>query len=264
MVVQLMPYKLAAYGLSDIGPVRQNNEDVWELVPDCDFFVLADGMGGHQAGEIAARETVDALCRLVRKKVHPIKDKLSPEKLKELLIKAIQHVNLFVYKMGRAEAGLRGMGTTLCCLLFQQNNLILAHVGDSRIYCLRDGALQQLTEDHSLLRELLDQGQLSTEQATDFLHKNIITRAIGTEPKVSPTAAIKEVLPNDTYLMCSDGLSDFLTTKEIEAILVSAPSPQEAVDILVATANLKGGQDNITVVLVNVEDNPDNANNIPG
>jgi protein phosphatase len=261
-----MPYKLEAFGLSDIGLVRQNNEDVWELLPDLGFFILADGMGGHQAGEVASREAVDALCRLMRKKICPIKEKISLEKLRELLAKAIQHVNLFVYKMGRTEQGLWGMGTTLCCLLFAQNLLVHAHVGDSRIYCLRNGKLQQLTEDHSLLRELVSQGQLSDEQATDFMYKNIITKAIGTESRVEPTVKIKEIETNDLYLMCSDGLSDLLTMQEIESILVRASSPQEATEILVATANLKGGQDNITVVLVNVEgvhDNPAHAKNIP-
>jgi protein phosphatase len=267
MVTHLMPYKLTAFGLSDIGLVRQNNEDVLELLPEEKFFILADGMGGHQAGEIASRETVDTLCRIVKNKISPIKEKISSEKLGLLLGKAIQHVNLFIYKMGQVQQELRGMGTTLCCLLFVESGLIYAHVGDSRIYCFRDSKLQQLTEDDSLVRELISQGQLSTEQATDFMYKNIITKAIGTRRSVKATVASREIQPGDRYLMCSDGLSDLLTTQEIESILLNAVSPQEATEILIATANLKGGQDNITVVLVHVDnphDDSEETKNIPG
>ena len=264
MATCMLPYKVTAFGISDVGLVRQNNEDVLELIPEFNFFILADGMGGHQAGEIASREAVDALCRLVKNKINPIKEKISQEKLCLLLSKAIQHVNLFIYKMGQVQHDLRGMGTTLCCLLFVQNTLIYAHVGDSRIYCFRDGKLVQLTEDHSLVRELVSQGQLSLEQATDFMYKNIITKAIGTQRSVKATVASRDIQPGDRYLMCSDGLSDLLTTQEMESILLSALSLQEATEILIATANLKGGQDNITVVLVHVEDHDhQETKNIP-
>lgn len=252
MVVNLMPYKLVSAGLSDIGLVRQNNEDVWAQLPQIGFFALADGMGGHQAGEIAAREAVDILSRIVEKKIAAKKDQLSLIELKELLFRAIVNVNAIVYKMSRAKVDCRGMGTTLCCLLYHPEGVVIAHVGDSRIYRLRHQKLLQLTKDHSLLRELIDHGQINEQQATDFLYKNIITKAIGTEPKVEPSVDAEELEEGDIYLMCSDGLSDLLTTNDIESILLSFPSIDQATEVLVATANQRGGRDNITVVLVKI------------
>jgi PPM family protein phosphatase len=253
MVAHLMPYKVLAFGLSDIGLVRQNNEDVWAQLPSMDFFVLADGMGGHQAGEIAAHETASILCKAVNKKIKGIKETSELIEIKDLLRRAIIYVNSAVYKMGRAQLELRGMGTTLCCMLFHRQGLVFAHVGDSRIYRLRGHRLEQLTKDHSLLRELVDQGQLDEQQATDFLYKNIITKAIGTEPKVDPTVEITDIAKNDIFLMCSDGLSDLLTIREIERTLVDNPSIQDAVENLIAQANEKGGRDNVTVVIAKVE-----------
>lgn len=253
MVVSLMPYKVLAFGLSDIGLVRQNNEDVWMELPSIGFFALADGMGGHQAGEVAARETVEAMCRGLKKKMSSISDSLTPSDVQDVLRRLIRHVNQFVYKMSREQAELRGMGTTLCCLLFRPTTLVYAHVGDSRIYRLRQKKLDQLTKDHSLLRELVDQGQINEQQATDFLYKNIITKAIGTEPRIEPTIGTSDLKENDIYLMCSDGLSDLLTAREIEQILIEFPNPQKAAQKLVAQANQKGGRDNITVVITKIE-----------
>ena len=174
--------------------------------------------------------------------------------LKELMRCAIRHANMLVYKMSRTQEDLRGMGTTLCCLLFHENGLVFAHVGDSRIYRYRDKKLQQLTSDHSLLRELVSQGQLNERQATGFVYKNIITKAIGTEAKVEPTVAMADVFAKDIYLMCTDGLSGLLTAQEIESVLEGAHSIQSAAEKLVAQANEKGGRDNITVVITKVEE----------
>lgn len=253
MVLHLRPYQVMACGISDIGLVRLNNEDVWAQISDYRFFILADGMGGHQAGEVASKETVNVLCRLIKKKVGPSMETASIEEVGDTLRRAIEHVNLIVYKIGRSQPELRGMGTTLCCLLFHPKGLVFAHVGDSRIYCFRDNKLTQLTKDHSLVRELLDQGQIDSEQASDFAYKNIITKAIGTEPRVQPTVTIKEVQDDDVYLMCSDGLSDLLSVEEIQEIVQNSPSLQLAAETLVATANAKGGFDNITVVIAKVE-----------
>jgi len=254
MVSRLMPYRVLTYGLSDIGLVRQNNEDVWAQVPELGFFILADGMGGHQAGEVAAREAVNYFCTIIKKTLSETKAEESTlEVLKDLVRRAIVHVNAHVFKMGRADLELRGMGTTLCSLLFHQTGLVFAHVGDSRIYRFRKDELLQLTKDHSLLRDLVDQGQINEFQADDFLYKNIITKAIGTEPRVDPTVETCEVQPNDLYLMCSDGLSDLLTSEEIEDIIATAPSLREASEALIASANEKGGRDNITVVISKIE-----------
>lgn len=250
---RLMPFKLSSCGLSDIGLVRQNNEDVWVQLPEDGFFLLADGMGGHQAGEVAAREAANVLCQIVQKKITPIREASSLVELKDLLGKAIRHVNMLIFKMSRTKQELRGMGTTLCCLLFHEQGLIYAHVGDSRIYRLRGHQLEQLTKDHSLLRELVDQGELDEKQALDFLYKNIITKAIGTEPRVEPSVETIEVREDDVFFMCSDGLSDLLGLDEIEDLLLHSPSLHEAAARLVACANEKGGRDNITVVLAKVD-----------
>lgn len=247
-----MPYKVLAFGLSDIGLVRQNNEDVWGELPSIGFFALADGMGGHQAGEVAAHEAVDGLSRILKKKISSKSDSLTISDIKDLLRRAIRHVNLLVFRLGREQPDLRGMGTTLCCLLYRSTDLVFAHVGDSRIYRLRQRKLEQLTKDHSLLRELVDQGQISEQQATDFLYKNIITKAIGTEPKIEPTIGTSDLIEGDVYLMCSDGLSDLLSTNEIENILVDFSDIEEAARKLVSAANEKGGRDNITVVITKV------------
>lgn len=242
MVVHIMPYNILAFGLSDIGLVRQNNEDVWAELPDIRFFVLADGMGGHQAGEIAAREAVNALCGIVEKKFkahhrHP----LSLLDAQAIIQRAIEQVNSHVYKMGRADDELRGMGTTLCCIYFHEKGVVYAHVGDSRIYRWREKKLTQLTKDHSLLRELVDLGQLSEHQAGDFLYKNIITKAVGTEPKVEPSVHTTEVVPHDIYLICSDGLSDLLTLQQIEKIINKTHSLQDCAKELIKSAKAEGG-----------------------
>lgn len=246
-----LPYQVLTVGLSDTGLVRQNNEDVWAQLPSIGLYLLADGMGGHQAGEIAARETVSSLCKVLKKKLVPSKKYLFAD-MQDLLKRAIVHVNGLVYKMGRAKHELRGMGTTLCCLLFHEEGLIFGHVGDSRIYRLRNDHFEQLTKDHSLLRDLVDQGQLNDSQATDFLYKNIITKAIGTEPKVEPTVKSSPIQIGDIYLMCTDGLSDLLSAKEIATILKESISKEAAVDTLVKRANAEGGKDNITVVIAKI------------
>lgn len=254
MIPYLIQTKISSYGATDIGLVRQNNEDVWAELPNIGLYMLADGMGGHQAGEVAAKETVNALSKIFKKRSARGEFPLpNLDETLSLLKRAIIYVNGRVYKMGRSQEDLKGMGTTLCCLLFQDDHLILAHVGDSRIYRFRDNCLEQLTKDHSLLCDLVDQGQISNRQATDFMYKNIITKAIGTDPKVEPTVALIPVQADDVYMMCSDGLSDLVEAAEIENILSKTKTLAAAVELLIATANLRGGRDNITVVMTRVE-----------
>lgn len=246
------PYTVLATGLSHIGLVRQNNEDVWASVPEIGLYILADGMGGHQAGEVAARETVNQLARVIKKKIASLHPQ-SLSDVRDFVRRAVIHVNALIYKMGRSKSQLRGMGTTLCCLLFHPKGLVLAHVGDSRIYRLRGSKLDQLTKDHSLLRELVDQGQLTEEQINDFLYKNIITKAMGTESKVDPAVETKRVHEGDIYMMCSDGLSDLLSPEEMIKILTSSKSIDQAAERFIITANQKGGRDNITVLITKIQ-----------
>lgn len=243
-------YQIHSCGISDIGMVRENNEDAWGELPEQGFFILADGMGGHQAGEVASRETVTTLCRLLKRN---FRNKLFPfDETMELLKAVIKTVNTHVYKLGRSNVELKGMGTTLCLLHIHKDGVIFAHVGDSRIYRLRSGKIKLLTQDHSLLRELVDLGQIEEEQARDFHYKNIITRAIGTEPLVEPTVVGDTLSSKDLYLLCSDGLSDLLTPQEIETTIKKANSLCQAASDLVVQTKKKGGHDNVTVVIVEV------------
>ena len=165
----------------------------------------------------------------------------------------IQEVNTSIYQLAKQQIKLKGMGTTLCCLLFHPEGLLYAHVGDSRIYRYRDTKLEQLTIDHSLLRELIDLGQLSEQQAEEFLYNNIITKAIGTELCVEPAIEQTSIQIGDQFMMCTDGLSHLLSLTEIESIL-SQESEEAAVKCSVRAAKRRGGYDNITVVLVKVQE----------
>lgn len=251
MAFQVMLYQVSTHCISDIGLIRQNNEDFWKLLKDEQFFILADGMGGHQAGEIASKETVDQLCHLFQQRRHLFHQTI--EIAKQTLKEMIQEVNTDIYRLGRETPHLRGMGTTLCCIFFHSEGLIYGHVGDSRIYRFRQNQLEQLTQDHSLLRELIDLGQLSEQQAEDFLYKNIITKAIGTGAVVEPTINQTSLEIGDVLLLCTDGLSDLVCFEEIEDILSRHPE-EEAIQLLIKHAKQHGGYDNITVILVKVLD----------
>lgn len=253
MDLYIMPYKISAFGLTDIGLVRHNNEDYWGVLEKLNFFVLADGMGGHRAGEIASKEAVYVLCRNVKNHFDFNKE-IDLENSCRLLKLSIEETNQAIYKLSRADPELRGMGTTLCCIYFHPKGIVYGHVGDSRIYRLRSGKLEQLTQDHSLLRELVDLGVLNNRQASEFLYKNIITKAIGTESSVEPTVHLDEVRDQDMYLMCTDGLTDMLTISEIEKILKEQRVIEETGHHLVDEAKKKGGIDNITIVLMKVDE----------
>lgn len=252
MVLYTMPYNVSVYGLSDIGLVRHNNEDVWAQLSNERFYVLADGMGGHQAGEIAAREAVDHLCSSFKQRMTLI-DRRNLREVRQVVFEVIQSVNQIVYRLGMTHEELKGMGTTLCCLLLHEEGVIYGHVGDSRIYRLRGTELIQLTRDDSLLRELIDLGQLNQNQVDTFIYKNIITKAIGTEPFIEPTVQVDTLLAGDVFLMCTDGLTDLLNQEEIRQIMLHSLDRDMAIP-LIRAAKHKGGYDNITVVVVKVQE----------
>lgn len=239
------PLKFESYGLSDIGCVRQNNEDVF--AKQHPFFILADGMGGHRAGEVAAQLTVQSLCSSAAV-FSEQKEDLGKKVF--LLAKAIAEANQLIYQLSCEKEEYKGMGTTLCCLLFSFPQLIYAHVGDSRIYRFRQARLTRLTEDHSLRHELISRGALKEESSASFPYKNVITRAIGTSPDVEPAIHTDLLLPKDIYFLCSDGLTDHLSDKEIENIFLSSASLKNCAELLVNQAKEKGGNDNITVVII--------------
>lgn len=251
MAIQFMLYQLSINTASDVGLVRQNNEDYFKVMTDEQFFVLADGMGGHRAGEIASRKAVEELCRLFSEERLMFRESL--DIAEQLLAGIIKSVNSYIYQLGKGDREHKGMGTTLCVLFFHPEGLILGHVGDSRIYRMRRGKLDQLTKDHSLMRELIDLGQLNEGEAEVFLYKNIITRAVGTDMQVVPSVRHTSVEVGDYYLMCSDGLTDMVPLDEIEEVLKNH-SEDKAVKLLVETAKKNGGYDNITLVLVKVQE----------
>lgn len=249
-----MPFTLTAYGLSDTGLVRKNNEDVWASLPEHHLFVLADGMGGHQAGEVAAREATNYFLTHVKECFDDGKKlRLTNQEALECIRFALIQTNHFVYELSKTHELLRGMGTTMLCLYFHEESVIYGHVGDSRIYRVRDNSLRQLTRDHSLLRELMELDQISERLVRECSYKNIITRAIGTEAFVEPTVECDTIQPNDLYLLCSDGLTDLLTNDEIFEVLDSPLTVEEKVRLLIVSAKKKGGHDNITCVCVEVK-----------
>lgn len=243
-------FQVKSHGLTDVGLIRENNEDVWGAVISKNFFVLADGMGGHKAGEVAASETVSKLTQLIERSLGGNPTLSEAQKLIE---ESIHQVNHEVYQKSCSDEELRGMGTTLCCLYFHEEGVVFAHVGDSRIYRLRKKRLKQLTQDHSLVTEMIELGEISERKAEKVGYKNIITRAVGAEPKVKPVVSIIDIAHEDRFLMCSDGLTDLLTKQQIEKYMSYLSDPKEIVEGLVDSALSKGGHDNVTVVVMHVE-----------
>lgn len=238
-----------SFGISEIGLVRQNNEDVWAELPAYHFYVLADGMGGHQAGEVAARETVAHLTNSIDDFF--AQNSYSADEIAMKLKQSIIEANAYVYDLAQKSEELNGMGTTLCSFIIHDGDLIYAHVGDSRIYRFRE-KLQPLTKDHSLRREIMSRFQLDEKKASSLPFKNVITRAVGTSPSVEPDVNITTTKQNDIYLLCSDGLTDLVSDEEIELIIASSKTIKQASENLVKEALERGGVDNITLVMIKV------------
>lgn len=250
------PFKLTSYGLSDVGLVRSNNEDVWAFVKENGFFALADGMGGHNAGEIAAKEAVRFVCSSIEELFVSSEKNWNVFDLCSFTKLSIENANSWVHHLGRKKKEYKGMGTTLCTLLFHERSLIYGHVGDSRIYRFREGQLDQLTIDHSLRNEMIAKGKFHESSSKPFPYNNVLTRAIGTHGEVEAEIHIAPVNPHDLYLMCSDGLTDCVSDQEISSILKKTEDPKEITLALIDIAKQKGGNDNITIVSVLV-DEPD-------
>lgn len=241
--------KIESFGATDIGLVRLNNEDVWAQMPREQFYILADGMGGHNAGEVAANETVMLICRVVKEasqQRHDLKE------WKEIISQAIQKANTHVLTLGSHDPGLSGMGTTVCVVFFIGSTMLYAHVGDSRIYRLRKGRLLQLTRDHSLKEELIASGELDESLALSFPYKNVLTRAIGTHRHVLADFATDQMEFGDIFFLCSDGLTDALSDAQIHDIIDASDTLEGATTTLILEAKKNGGNDNITVLMLKV------------
>ena len=229
-------------GRTDPGRVRRRNEDSFVLDPP--LFAVADGMGGAQAGEVASRLTAAAF-----REYHDA-DQLAPN---ERLQAIIQEANRRVYERASTDSQHSGMGTTVTAALLTGGKVTLGHVGDSRGYRIRDGELEQLTEDHSLVGDLMRSGRLTPEEADAHPQRSVITRALGTDPEVAVDTLVVDAEPGDLFLLCSDGLTTMVTDDDILGILSAAPTLDDAARELVRAANSGGGEDNVTIVLFRIE-----------
>lgn len=247
------PYRVTHAAITDVGMRRETNQDALLVAVDSageqrdrgHFFMVADGMGAHAAGELASKIAVDNVGHTYRKH----RDTPPPAALRE----AVQRANRQIHDKGQSSAEFHGMGTTCSCLALLPGTALVAHVGDSRVYRARGGTLEQLTFDHSLVWEMAAASHVSADQVPGCIPKNVITRSLG--PHEAVNVDLEGPFPveaGDTFLLCSDGLSGVVADDEIGALMGTLP-PDEAVETLVDLANLRGGPDNITVIVVRVE-----------
>ncbi|MHB8065657.1 MAG: Stp1/IreP family PP2C-type Ser/Thr phosphatase [Ruminiclostridium sp.] len=236
------------YGVkTDRGIKRQLNEDNCNVlvgyygVPAC--FVIADGMGGHKCGEVASKQAVDSVCN------HLLNANWETEDLSGLLKNIIASVNDELYKFSLLDESTQGMGTTLIITVLRNGKLFVGHVGDSRVYLIRENSIQKVTWDHSYIEELVKNGSITKDEAMNHPKKNVITRAVGYELDLQVDTYEIDVLENDEVLLCTDGLTNMLAEDEILGIITKTEDPQVACDTLIENANNKGGDDNITVII---------------
>jgi protein phosphatase len=255
-----MPERLTVEyaALTDVGRKRAHNEDAWRALPEEQLFLVADGMGGHNAGEVASAMAVDIVGQFFRDARRdppvnwPYKHKLDEVHDSETLSIAVQYANLRIFESARENSDRRGMGTTFVGAMVRANAAWVAHVGDSRSYVVRNsGAIEPLTTDHSLLEEYRrTRPDLTEEQVRRFPYKNVITRALGMKTDVCVEMHRHELHDGDVLVLCCDGLTGMVPDDRIQRIVRSTPVLQDACRTLVQTANDAGGVDNITVILV--------------
>lgn len=244
--------------LSDTGRVREHNEDAVGGNADAGLVVLADGMGGYNAGEVASGIAVRTVLELVPQACErEIRGATDPETslMRQTIIlrDAIARANRVIHQTAQTQPQCEGMGTTIVACLFHDNRVSIAHVGDSRLYRFRRNRFEQLTMDHSLLQELVDRGFYSQEEAARSTNRNYVTRALGVEPTVQVEVQELEVLPGDVYLLCSDGLSDMVEDEDIHLTISTFGANLEmAGQQLIQLSNDHGGKDNVSVILSQV------------
>lgn len=233
--------------------IRAGNEDSFyaDCLPAYGVFIVADGMGGHAAGEVASAMAV----QIVTRELSDLGElaSRSDEEVAQLIADALRTANRAIYDRTMAEADKQGMGTTVSALVLAQGRYLIGQVGDSRVYLMRDGLLRQLTKDHSYVQEQVDAGFLTPEQARFHPYSNVITRCVGAGADVQPDVYVGEVRAGDTFLVASDGLTGMVDDRRISQLLLSRASPARIVDALIAEANGRGGLDNITAIVVHVD-----------
>jgi serine/threonine protein phosphatase PrpC len=249
---------LQAFGLTDVGRKRKHNEDAYLVDAERGLFVVADGMGGHAAGEVASRITVESMQEFIAASDDatdsswPFGQGNRASSVGNRLTVAVEKANEKVMRAVASRPELKGMGTTVVAVLIDGDRATLVHVGDSRAYLFRDGELKRLTDDHSWVQEQVNAGILSEDEAKSHPLKNVVTRALGGSPHVSVDLIEVPLHPGDRFLLCSDGLTGMVADDEIHEFFLSEPVPEPAVRRLVELANERGGVDNITAIVVDV------------
>lgn len=254
--------QIEAVARTDPGPVRDRNEDCFLVDVDAGLFLVADGMGGHASGEVASAIAVEAVREILIGGSDPDETRLDLvvpdplEEIRERLRYAMNQASLRIRKVARENPVHRGMGTTLAVLLVEGDVAHLGHVGDSRIYLFRNGKLQRLTRDHTVVQQEIDARRLTPELARIVPHKNILTQSIGYHGPVEPDTSTRPIQPGDVFLLCSDGLTDPLDDDHIGEYCRST-RPEDLADVLVQAALMNGGDDNVTVVVMHVKGDQD-------
>ena len=234
---------------TDVGMIRAGNEDSFHAAADSagGIFIVADGMGGHAAGEVASEMAV----QILREQLGTLRD-LHDRSAEERVSNALRSANLAIFNRTVTEVDKQGMGTTASALILAGRRYLIGQVGDSRIYLLREGVLKQVTKDHSYVQEQVDAGFLTPEQARYHPYSNVITRCVGASDDVDPDTFAGETREGDVFLIASDGLTGMVDDRRLQQLLLARAEPQRIVDSLIAEANGRGGLDNITAIVVAV------------
>jgi PPM family protein phosphatase len=252
--------QIVSSGLSDVGRVRTNNEDSFRIVEALNLFILSDGMGGEAHGEVASAMAVDVINKFCESEkedsgatvLDEVPSNISSQTRR--LKQAVAQANFQIFQSAQKNPEQRGMGATITVLWLKESLLSIAHVGDSRAYLLRNGNLQQLTNDHSLVAEQVRRGLITPQQAEESEMQSVLLRALGAHPDVEIDVDEVEIIPRDVLLLCSDGLTRMVTEPEIAGALQAETVPSAAAERLIALANDNGGIDNVTVIVVRFED----------
>lgn len=254
--------RVESWSITDVGKKRERNEDNHLRNPGLNLFIVADGMGGHTAGEIASRTAIETIEREVGAALAGLPPPVSlptggktqmmfigEDPVVRMLVKSVQAASAAILERSQADYNLSGMGTTTSCLFLHGASLYFAHVGDSRIYRIRGETITKISTDHSLVQEQLDAGLITREEAERSRFKNIITRSVGFERDIPVDSALVDAREGDYFILCSDGLSNYVSEEELFKI-IQEKEPETALKFFVNLANSRGGDDNITAVLI--------------
>lgn len=239
---------MKAFAKTDIGKAREINQDYYYIptTDKLDLYILADGMGGYNGGEVASKLAIDSVKKYIENNFE--KEKETKESILNLIKSAIEYANMIVYKKSKEVKELEGMGTTLDVCLIYNNKIFIGHVGDSRIYRIRQNVMRKLTKDHSYVQKLIEDGTITREEAMHHPKKNMLTKALGCTAFVDPDVTVKGFLKDDIILMCSDGLTNMIEEEEIYKII--RQDYRLAANNLINKANENGGYDNVTAILI--------------